>query len=284
MAHLTIHFNSKTTGLATALRIVLPIEFPRNEQSDYEAEVAKRPPLPVLWLLHGGSDNYTSWNQYTLVQYYADQYGYAVIMPDAQQSSYANMAYGPKWLDYFRYELPEYIFSHFNLSQKREDNFIAGMSMGGTGTVKLALLQPERFSVAVPLASAVEVPRRYAEGRWDRVPGGAPRNGKPSAFNDVYGCDDNPTAILGTNEDCFYLLKKNIDEGVELPKFCHCQGTEDHTYNGNCEYRAYARDLGLELDWISEPGMHNWDSWNLYLPEVFRYIRKYRVEAGIEQE
>ena len=136
------------------------------------------------------------------------------------------MAYGPRWLDYFTQELPEYIYQRFPFSRERKDNFISGMSMGCSGTVKLALLQPERFSVAVPIASAVEVARRYAEGRWDRVPGGAPKDGKPSVFNDIYGCDDNPSAILGTNEDCFYLLKKNVS--IKFPMF-NCVST-DSTY------------------------------------------------------
>ena len=94
----------------------------------------------VLWLLHGGSDNYADWHDCTPVQVLADKYNYAVVMPDAQTSSYAIMAYGPNWLDYFRTELPEYIYSHFPISRRREDNFISGMSMGGGGALKLSLL------------------------------------------------------------------------------------------------------------------------------------------------
>ena len=282
MAVLTIHFNSKTLGLATAARLILPSGVKRSEKPDYAALYAEKKLLPVLWLLHGGSDNYTDWHNCTKVQLFAEEYGYAVVMPDAQQSSYANMAYGPNWLDFYLDELPEYMYSRFPLSRAREDNFISGMSMGGFGTVKLALLQPERFSVAVPLASAVEVARRYAEGRWDRIPGGPPKDGRPSAFNDIYGCDDDPSAVLGTREDCYGLLKKAVDEGKTLPRFLHCQGTEDHTYNGNVEYREYAESLGVHLDWIEAPGYHDWASWNLYLPEVFKYIKKCRQEAGIE--
>jgi len=272
----------KTIGLATMVRIIVPNGNPAPGQS-YADYYGSKPKMPVLWLLHGGSDNYSDWNNCTLVELYAEKYGYAVVMPDAQTSSYANMAYGgPRWLDYFRDELPDYLRRIFPFSEKREDNFISGMSMGGAGTVKLALLNPERYSVAVPIASAVEVAKRYSEGRWDRIPGGGPKDGKPSQFDAIYGCDHDPKAILGTNEDCFYLLKKNLEEGIELPKFCFCQGTEDHTYNGNVEYRAYAKSLGFEYDWVEAPGVHDWNSWNLYLPKAFEYIHKCRVEAGIE--
>ena len=283
MAVLTIHFNSKLLRLATAAKIIIPSNVERSASPDYEALYRAKGKLPVLWLLHGGSDNYSDWGNYTKVQYYADQYDYAVVMPDAQTSSYANMAYGPNWLDFYLTELPEYMYSRFPFSRERCDNFISGMSMGGFGTVKLALLQPERFLAAIPMASAVEVAKRYAEGCWDRVPGGAPRDGKPSMFNDIYGCDDHPEKVLGTAEDCYYLLKKAVEEEKELPRFLFCQGTEDHTYQGNVEFRAYARSLGVEPDWIEAPGKHDWDSWNLYLPEVFRYIKKCRQEAGIEK-
>ena len=280
MTDLTFRFESQITGLSTAARILIPNG--KAQGNHYQEHYGQKGKMPVLWLLHGGSDYYGDWHNNTQVQLLSEKYGYAVVMPDAQQSSYANMAYGPRWLDYFRFELPEIIYSHFPFSRKREDNFISGMSMGGSGTVKLALLDPQRFSVAVPMASAVEVARRYAERRWDRVPGGPPKDGKPSLFNDIYGMDDHPEGILGTEEDCFYQLKRNVEEGNLLPNFLFCQGTEDHTYNGNCEYRAYAESLGVELNWREAPGIHDWNSWNLYLPDVFAFIRKCRQEAGLE--
>ena len=97
MAVLTSRFNSRKLSLSTAVRIILPTGFAPD--SDYQTYYQEKEPLPVLWLLHGGSDNYTDWHSCTLVQLLAEQYGYAVVMPDAQLSSYANMAYGPKWLD-----------------------------------------------------------------------------------------------------------------------------------------------------------------------------------------
>jgi len=283
MAVLTLRFNAKKIGIGTAVRIIIPTNYGFIQgKADYAGLYGEKGLLPVLWLLHGGSDNYADWHNCTTVQLLADKYGYAVVMPDAQASSYANMAYGPNWLDYFTDELPEYIYSRFPFSRERKDNFISGMSMGGSGTVKLALLHPERYSVAVPIASAVEVARRYAEGRWDRIPGGPPKDGKPSAFNDIYGFDHDPKGILGTEEDCFYLLKKNVEEGRELPRMLHAQGTEDHTYNGNVEYVAYAKSLGVDIEWVEAPGVHDWKSWNLYIPVVFEFISKCRKEAGLE--
>ena len=40
---------------------------------------------------------------------------------------------------------------------KREDNFIAGHSMGGYGTIKFALTQSHLFSKAAPLSAVCDV-------------------------------------------------------------------------------------------------------------------------------
>ena len=138
MAVMTLRFNPGTIGLATQVRIIIPTGV-HAQDTDFNELYSSKKPLPVLWLLHGGSDNYADWHDCTTVQVLADKYNYAVVMPDAQMSSYANMAHGPNWLDYFRTELPEYIYTHFPISRKREDNFISGMSMGGAGALKLSL-------------------------------------------------------------------------------------------------------------------------------------------------
>ena len=140
MAVLSLRFQSKLLGFSTAVRILIPTEW--GKEFDYKAYYENKEKLPVLWLLHGGSDNYADWHDCTTVQILADQYKIAVIMPDAQNGSYSNMAFGPAWFDYMTQELPEYLYQRFPFSREREKNFIAGMSMGGFGTLKIALRYP----------------------------------------------------------------------------------------------------------------------------------------------
>ena len=274
MAVITLRFNPRRLGLATQVRILLPTGiYPQD--TDFEALYASRKPLPVLWLLHGGSDNYADWHDCTTVQLLADEYGYAVVMPDAQMSSYANMAHGPAWRDYFRTELPEYIYTHFPVSRKREDNFIAGMSMGGAGALKFALLDPQRYSVCVPISSGVEVVPNYAAGT-----GRATSN---PFFQNIYGHEDDPSGVLGTEEDIYWLLKKNVEEGTELPAFKFCVGLEDFTREGNLHFHRYAESLGVHIPWYEEHGIHDWKSWNIYIPKVFEFIRECRERSGCEK-
>jgi|GEM_PF-64688 len=273
MAVVTLRFNARTIGLATQVRLILPTGV-LSPDTDFEKHYAEKNRLPVLWLLHGGSDNYSDWHNCTEVQVLADKYGYAVVMPDAQMSSYTNMAYGPEWQDYFTDELPEYIYSRFPISRERKDNFISGMSMGGGGALKLSLLDPERYSVCVPIASAVEIIKKYTSGA----------EGGPAGkfFADIYGHEDDPRALLGSDDDCYWLLERNVREGKPMPKFEFCVGLDDFTRDGNVDFRKYAEDLGVHIDWYEEPGGHNWDSWNAYIPKVFEYISRCRREEGLE--
>ena len=274
MAVMTLRFNPGTIGLATQVRIIIPTGV-HAQDTDFKELYSSKKPLPVLWLLHGGADNYADWHDCTTVQVLADKYNYAVVMPDAQMSSYANMAHGPNWLDYFRTELPEYIYSHFPISRKREDNFISGMSMGGAGALKLSLLDPARYSVCVAISSGVEVVRNYAAG--------VGRATIHTYFHNIYGHEDDPKGVLGTDEDIYWLLEQNVKNGVDLPKYEFCVGLEDFTREGNLEFHRFAESLGVDIPWYEEHGMHDWDSWNIYIPKVFEFIKKCRVEAGIEQ-
>lgn len=97
----------------------------------------------MLYLLHGLSDNHSCWLRRTAVDRYAEEYGIAVVMPEVQRSFYCDMAHGPAYFTYIADELPQICQRLFRLSDKREDTFIAGNSMGGYGALKAALSRPE---------------------------------------------------------------------------------------------------------------------------------------------
>ncbi|MDE6815868.1 MAG: esterase family protein [Lachnospiraceae bacterium] len=271
MAVFTCRFDSKALGFGTAFRMILPIPFVDGKK--YQEHYEKKEKLPVLWLLHGGSDNYADWHDCTLVQLLADEYGIAVVMPDAQNGSYANMAYGPDWFTYLSEEFMEFVYQRFPVSRERKDNFISGMSMGGLGTFKMALRFPERFAAACPIASAVDLMYEYVHHDTD------PREFFGREFEKIFGHFENPQELIGSVEDCYALLDQDIAEGRKLPAMMMAQGTEDFTYKGNKRFYEYASKKGVSIEWIEEPGVHDWKSWNLYLPKVFEFIGKVRTRA-----
>ncbi len=268
MAVISLKFNSEILGFATTVRILIPTGWAK--ESDYQKFYEEKEKLPVLWLLHGGSDNYADWHDCTTVQLLADDYQIAVVMPDAQNSSYSNMAYGPDWFDYITQELPEYIYRRFPISDERNKNFISGMSMGGFGTLKIALRYPERFLAACPIASAVQLTEQYVHHTTDE------RKWFGKEFEKIFGHFDHPEELIGSEEDCYWLLDQALKENKHLPAFMMAQGTEDFTYEGNKKFYNYATSKGVPIKWVEAPGIHDWKSWNIYIPQVFAFIDEQR--------
>ena len=104
----------------------------------------------------------------TCIERYALSHGVAVVMPDAQLSSYADMLHGGKFFTYIADELPEIMRGFFPISAKREETFICGSSMGGYGALKIGLSRPERFGVIGSLSSGYTSYRGYISRVDDR--------------------------------------------------------------------------------------------------------------------
>ncbi|MDU2778559.1 MAG: alpha/beta hydrolase-fold protein, partial [Staphylococcus epidermidis] len=132
MAHITLNYLSKTLGMHQMINVILP------EDKSYFDTNENAKPLKTMLLLHGLSSDTSSYMRYTSIERYANTHQLAVVMPNADHSFYSNMAYGHSYYDYIL-EVYDYVHQILPLSKKREDNFIAGHSMGGYGAIKFAL-------------------------------------------------------------------------------------------------------------------------------------------------
>ena len=111
----------------------------------------------MLYLLHGLSDDHTAWLRYTSVERYAAAAGLAVVMPAVNRSFYANERHGGRYWDFISEELPKTVGRFFRVSQDPRDTYVAGLSMGGYGAMKLALSRPDRFAAAATLSGALDL-------------------------------------------------------------------------------------------------------------------------------
>ena len=154
MVHLRCDFFSEALSLSTSMTVLLPQR--TTTQIGMEGRTTDGAP-PVLYLLHGLSDDDTIWLRRTSIERYAAPLGLAVVMPQVHRSFYADQAYGGRYWTFLTEELPELVGSLFRVSDRREDTFVAGLSMGGYGALKWALRQPERFAAAACLSGAVDI-------------------------------------------------------------------------------------------------------------------------------
>lgn len=261
MALFQCNFFSQTLYLNTNLNVIIPTfnsdELLNKKMFDYLRPGAK---YQTLYLLHGAYGDYSDWMRLTGIERYAQEKKVAIIMPSGANSFYQNMAHGERYLDYMSKELPKFVTTMFPLSDKREDTFVAGLSMGGYGAFKLALTNPERFSCAASLSGALDI---------EAVLRGPISEHNTFSVNNIL---DLSTKISESDSDLFTLAKKRRDEEVDLPRFFQSIGTEDFLYNINTAAKKKFELLGLDLTFEEHPGIHDWDYWDTHIQRVLDWL------------
>jgi S-formylglutathione hydrolase FrmB len=256
MALIHCHFFSEVLGLSCAMDVILPQ--PTMKQIGM-AGAAGRGPHPVLYLLHGLSDDHTIWQRRTSIERYAAPLGLAVVMPAVDRSFYADARRGPRYGTFIAEELPALARSFFPLSARRQDNFVAGLSMGGYGAFRLALTYPDRFAAAASLSGALDVAascrRRQQEGSRE--------------FADIFGP---ARAVAGSPHDLFHLARQVARARGPKPRLYQCCGTEDFLHQDNRRFRDHALKLGLDLTYAEGPGTHEWGYWDTQIQRVLAWL------------
>jgi len=254
MALIRCDFFSEALELGTTMTVLLP-QGDGSQVGVAGAGGAEAP--PVLYLLHGLTDADTAWTRYTSIERYASAAGLAVVMPQVHRSFYADEARGLKYWTFLSEELPAVVADFFRVSARREDTFVAGLSMGGYGAMKWALRQPERFAAAATLSGALDLSYIY---EWDKRPHMRELVARVFA--------DGPVA--GTDDDLLHLLK-TVDP-ASLPQLMLRCGTEDHLVAQNERFAAACADQKIPLDADFGPGAHEWSYWDREIQAVLRWL------------
>lgn len=252
MALIECHFFSSTLGMSSSINVILP-ERPL-------AELGKAKKHPVLWLLHGRSDDHTIWLRRTSIERYASAAGLAVVMPAVGLSWYQDMAVGQAYRTYIQEELPLVAHSFFPLSEKRQDNFIAGLSMGGYGAFLHALSNPEKYAAAASLSGALDIATNVASANpmWQ------------SSFQAAYG---DLSKVKGGNADLMALAKKLARSTGPKPALYACCGADDFLLDNNHAFVGHAKKVGLPLTYEEHAGRsHEWGYWDQQIQRVIEWL------------
>ncbi len=242
MTSITTRFFANTLGMATKAEVILPDRPDKNR------------PVPTLYLLHGLSDDETIWMRRTAIELYLSNYYLAVVMPCGDRSFYSNMQSGSRYFDYITDELPAIMQSYFPLSEKREDRFIAGLSMGGYGSFKSAFNFPDRYSAVAGLSSVCDI-------NWVKH--------YPELCDAIYGKD----FIPDLPNDLFKAAEKIAALPPEKrPRIFQYCGVEDMLFQDNVKFREHMKALGIDFHWEDGPGGHTWVNWNERIKNVLQWL------------
>ena len=229
-----------------------------------------RGPFPVLWLLHGAGDDGSGWLRHTSIERQATRRDLALVAPTAGMSMYEDMAHGQRYFTHIADELPKMLRRLLPLSDRREDNFIAGLSMGGAGCMKIGLNNPQNYA-AIGCLSAGAVNRG----------GIAMTPERRARMIMTYGTEDVSTR-KGTPEDVFGAAQRILDEDLPRPRIFHSVGTEDFVLPSARETRDFFQGLaGNPFDYTYEehPGAHTWEYWDEHIQDFLRFIGLAPVEG-----
>ena len=252
MAFLDVHFHSDALGRSVAVNVILP----ENAGSVIGMDAKDTQTVKTVYLLHGLTDDHTTWLRRSSIERYASERGIAVVMPNVDRSWYTNTTYGAKYFTYITEELPAVCGKFFKqISGKREDTYIAGLSMGGYGAVKAAFTYPEKYAGCASLSGALDVQecyRKYSQGEWESI------------FGNVN--------YEGSKHDVFALTKTVRDRCPEIPKLFMWCGLDDGLLDINRRFCDHLKLLDIQHLYTESEGRHNWKWWDVQIQNALDYL------------
>ncbi|MFN8442578.1 MAG: alpha/beta hydrolase family protein [Caldilineaceae bacterium] len=258
MALLQVNFNSATLHRKVPMQVILPTDAMNGSAG----------PFKTLYLLHGLTDNYLGWTSNTRIERWAMERNLAVVMPSAENSFYVDMPYGTSCFGdfgaYVGQEIVEMTRKMFRLSSKRENTFIAGLSMGGFGALRNGLKYVDTFGYIACLSGAIHI----FEYPFDEPE----RNiiGEDACFGDIRVAaltDRNPRVAAAV---LFDRIKSGGD--ITFPKVYIACGTEDYLLRANRQFADFLKANGADVTYEEGPGGHDWEFWDTYIQRVLAWL------------
>lgn len=249
MALITLNFYSEALGMQTQVEVILPQRSAAGQIGIGNKASQER--YKCLYLLHGLSDDQTIWMRRTSIERYAADYGICVVMPCGGRSFYCDMKYGLAYYTYIAKELPARIEEFFHVSDRREDRYVAGLSMGGYGALKIALKECDRFCAGAGLSPSSDLQK--------------------TSFQDIL------VSIFGSTqvppqEDLMYLAEQ-AENNPNKPRLYMAIGTEDFLYQ-NCQgLRQKLSEPGWDFTYREKAGVgHSWSYWDEEIQNVLKWM------------
>ncbi|MDZ7690929.1 MAG: alpha/beta hydrolase family protein [Balneolaceae bacterium] len=259
----SLTFNSDLLNKDVEYSIYLPAAYEATNRN-----------YPVLYLLHGFSDDETGWTQFGQVKKIADKLAdnvdvsdMIIVMPDAGVSWYINSSDGQTmYEDFFVEEFIPMIDEEYRTRGSKEFRAVAGLSMGGYGTMIMALKHPDLFSAAAPLSAGILTNKEIIDmpqENWENVfavPFGKGLEGK-----------DRLTDHYQQNSILQLIETGNADSLNSVSYYIDC-GDDDFLIKGNMELHSRMIDKDIDHEFQVRDGGHTWEYWRTALPEVLKFV------------
>ncbi len=255
--------NSKILNKEVRYTIYLPFDYNSSNRC-----------YPVVYLLHGYTDNDMGWLQFGEINMIADEAiakreipPMIIVTPDAGVSWYINNYDGSvKYEDFFIKEFIPFIESQYRIRKEKRYRGIAGLSMGGYGTFNYAFKYPDLFCAAAPLSAAVYTDKQvinFSQERWNKV--------ESVMFGKELKGQKRLTKHFKNNSPLHLLDKLNAKDLRKVRYYIDC-GDDDDLSVGNSQMHIKMKELNIPHEFRVRDGRHNWQYWRSGIVDALKFI------------
>lgn len=223
-----------------------------------------------MYLLHGYSGDETGWIQFGEANRIADK-GIAngdvapciIVMPDGKVTWYNNsFDRKDRWEDMFVTEFIPFIEREYRIKSKKEFRAIAGLSMGGYGSLSLAMWHTDFFSSCVAMSSGTFTDEEIiAYDTYDHDFGNVYEPKTKKSVSEHWKAN-NPLHLLDSVE---------LEKLKSLRYYIDC-GDDDFLYKGNSALHVKMRDMEIPHEYRVRNGSHSWSYWRTGLFDGLKFI------------
>lgn len=234
---------SKLMARDMPYRVILPAKYSTKSNERF----------PVIYLLHGLTGNYKNWVDKTDVEQFGVGYDFVIVTPDGNNGWYTDSVGAPndKFESYIVKELIPEIERDFRVVADRGHRMIAGLSMGGYGSIKFGLKYPDMFSMVGSFSGALGAASFTEKNAGVNI---------GRAIDQIYGPEGSETR---SSNDIFKIVRDAAPDRVKAMPFIYQScGTEDFLIGNNRDFLALMNEKKVAHEYREHPGVHDWVFWN----------------------
>lgn len=216
----------------------------------------------TIYLLHGWNGSNQDWLTNARLVELACTYDVAFILPAGENSFYMDHPNGNSYGEFIGEELVETTRELFPLSTKREDTWIAGLSMGGYGALRNGFKYSETFSKVAAFSSRI-LSKKDASKKKTLEDNNI--NLRLKAI-----LQSGTLADLNSENDPYDLV---LNRQKKQDLFIAC-GLDDALYKENKAFHHFLTKKEISHQYFETPGEHDWDFWNEYIKKAVQWMTK----------
>jgi putative tributyrin esterase len=223
---------------------------------------------PVIYLLHGLTGRFDNWAKSAKITEYAAKHKFIFVMPEGNNGWYSDSATtaNDKYESYIIQELIPEAERKFNALSRRESRVIAGLSMGGYGSLKFGLKYPEKFVIVGSFSGAL------GAATWTDKTLGNNWKVLTDSIMSVYGAEGSQTR---KENDIYQIVRDATPEKAKNLPFIYLDcGTEDFLIQQNRDFATILFEKKIPHEFRQLPGKHDWQFWDSQIVEFLETAGK----------